>query len=157
VLRSPEDDEQTDLDSVTAADILGGLDAGNREDETLMEPENKAQDDKMAGFLSFLNQKMQATAGATLGPQAIPPSPENTTWNMRVVRAGSIEDVTLQEHRKPDGRGSVWHHGSSTAPVPGPIGPSAQVPGTPVSTGPAPTPPADAPAPEPLDDKPEPD
>ncbi len=120
VLRSPEDDEQMDLPSATARDILQSTAAGTREQEALMEPGPAAQDDKMKGFLDFLNQNTQARAVASAGgPQAVPPSPENTTWNMRIVRAGQIEDVELHEEAGSDGQRPKWHHGAK-APLPEP-------------------------------------
>lgn len=117
VLRSPEDDEQMDLASATARDILQSAAAGTREQETLMEPEPAARDDKMKGFLDFLNRHTQAATAASSGPQAVPPSPENTTWNMRIVRAGQIEDVELHEEPGPNGQRPKWHHGAK-APLP---------------------------------------
>ncbi len=113
VLRSPEDDEQMDLASATARDILQNVESGTREQETLMGPEPVAQDDKMKGFLDFLNQNAKAVGG----PQAVPPSPENTTWNMRIVRAGQIDDVQLHEEPGPGGQSPTWRHGTP-APLP---------------------------------------
>ncbi len=153
VLRSPEDDEQTNLTVATAQDILGGSSSGIRDQETLMEPEPPAGDDKMQGFLDFLNKNMQAKAQASgQRPQAVPPSPENTTWNMRIVRAGKIEDVQLHGHTRPDGGDPTWHHGQR-APVPPPAGQYEPFPGTPAPTSPAPSGPAISPATE--EDEPE--
>ncbi|MDZ7615744.1 MAG: Flp pilus assembly protein CpaB [Patescibacteria group bacterium] len=119
VLRSPEDDEQVDLASATARDIMQASDSGDRDRETLMEPEpeSAAQDDKMKGFLEFLNQNAQAKAdGGTGGPQAVPQSPENTTWNMRIVRAGRVEDIQLHEESGATGQRPTWRHGEAPMP-----------------------------------------
>ena len=153
VLRSPEDDEQTNLAVATAQDILGGLSSGIRDKETLMEHGPPAEDDKMQGFLEFLNQNMQANAQASEQRlQAVPPAPENTTWNMRIVRAGEIDDVQLHGQTRPDGGDPTWHHGRR-APVPPPAGQYEPFPGTPAPTSPAPSGPAISPATE--EDEPE--
>lgn len=147
VLRSPEDDEQTNVAIATAEDILGGASSGIRDKETLMDPEPPAEDSQMQGFLDFLNKNMQAKAGAQTPaqrPQAVPPTPENTTWNMRIVRAGRIEDVQLQGQTGPDGGDPTWHHGT-TAPVPPPAGQYESFPGMPSPTGPAIDPPTEQP------------
>ncbi len=154
VLRSPEDDEQTNLTSATAQDILGGV-SGGRDRETLTEREPPAQGGEMQGFLDFLNKTARRTAGAqpsAQGPQAVPPAPENTTWNMRVVRAGTVEDVELHGQSGPGGRGRTWYGGRS-APIPPPAGQYPPFPGASATPGDTPAGPAiGPPAEEPDDD-----
>ncbi len=157
VLRSPEDDEQTTVATATAQDILGGAGASIRNKESLLEPEPQANDAEMQGFLEFLNQNKQANTGpegAAPGPQPVASTPENTTWNMRIVRAGRVEDVNLHEHSKPSGQGSTWRQGgaASAGSAGAPFGPSPPVPGpnetAPAETGPNETGPALGPPPE---------
>lgn len=157
VLRSPEDDEQASLATATAQDILGGPGAGNRDMETLVESELPAEDDQMQGFLDFLNENMHARAAAqssARGPQAVPPAPENTTWNMRIVRAGKIEDIQLYGDTKAGEHGLIWHHGAP-APTPPSDGQYQPFPGAPASTVPAPAGPTmTSPLEEPEDEMP---
>ncbi len=154
VLRSPEDDEQTNLTSATAQDILGGV-SGGRDRETPTDRESPAQGGEMHGFLDFLNKTVRTTAEtqpAARGPQAVPPTPENTTWNMRIVRAGTIEDVELHGPSGPGDRGRTWSGGRS-APIPPPAGQYPPFPGASEISGDAPAGPAmGPPQPEPDDD-----
>ena len=123
VLRSPEDDEQTELTVATAQDILRGFGGSVRDKEALMETGTWDPDGEMGGFLDFLRQKAGAGEDHTASvrrPQPVPPEPENTTWNIRIVRAGQVEDVELEEASKPDGRGSTWRHRPTAPPPPPP-------------------------------------
>ncbi len=144
VLRSPEDDEQATLATATAQDILGGANIGIRDRETLMEAESPATDDRMRDFLDFLNQNQQTKAegetppaAAVEGPRPVPPAPENMTWNIRVVRAGKIEDVQLHGQSRPGGHGPTWRHGAP-APMPPAGGLNQPFSGMPNPEGPVP-------------------
>lgn len=159
ILRSPEDDEQTNLTVATAQDILGGSSGGSRDKETLMESGPAAEDDKMQGFLDFLNNKLEEKEAGQpphQRPQAVPPSPENTTWNMRIVRAGKIEEVHLHEESEPGDHGPKWRQ-RMPAPIPPEVGQYQAGSGMPVSEGPAPAGPTVPPPIEELEDETDPE
>ncbi len=147
-LRSPEDDEQADLTVATAQDILRGFEGGVRHKESPVEPVSGIPDGQMQDFLDFVRQKAEAgedEEAAIPRPQPIPPAPENTTWNIRIVRAGRVDDVELEEASKPGGRGSTWRH-RPTAPPPPAAEPDGRSSAQPQQATPSGSPVGEAPA-----------
>jgi len=141
VLRSPEDDTESEHVMATAQDILGGSDKADRDEETLLdEPDaDGSKADGMADFLDFLNQAKdagQANAQPSQTPAGTPQTPtgpvqpDNATWNMRIVRAGDVQEVTLEESRDPSTGKSVWRDAGG-----GYMSPGSMVPGGAPATG----------------------
>ena len=131
ILRSPEDDAQTELASATTRNVLSGGEGADREQEALMQPEPK--DDRMADFMDFLDKNTKAETAPAESLQAVPTSPDNTTWNMRIVRAGQIEDVELHEQSGGAGQDATWRPNRvlPSAPAPDQPFPQAAPPTTP--------------------------
>jgi len=155
VLRPPDDESQSDDTSARYADILDP-EARDRQQETLMEPEEgPKQGDEMDGFMSFLNKQMQSAntpqsqTGATQQAAATPQmpngsvQPDNVTWNMRIIRAGDVEDVTLEKSADPLAGSTTWRHGGMGSGTPAATGGGVTPDGYAPFTG---APPADDPA-----------
>jgi pilus assembly protein CpaB len=97
VMRSPEDDEPSHTSGETAAGLFGNVEAGRKDKETLLlpDPAGEKAEKPNKGFLEFLNSVRANIAGAKAGhPQ---PAKESVHWSMKVLKAGEVNEVDLEE------------------------------------------------------------
>ncbi len=89
VMRSPEDDQQPPNVQARPSELVG-ISKTHREKESLVEPQAATPESRTKSFLDFLNSM---AAKAPAGP---PTDAKRSTWTVRVIKPGSVEDVQLE-------------------------------------------------------------
>lgn len=97
VMRGPDDDTKSNSNGTKSRKLLGGTDAGDRGNETLVK-EGESEKDAKKGFLDYLNKfRTQAVAAAkTVPPAQAEPQPEPARWSMRLLKGAELNDVNLE-------------------------------------------------------------
>lgn len=92
VMRSPEDDQQGVNAQARPSELLGIAKKSERDKESLLASSESNLNEKTKGFLDFLNTMKAKT------PAATPDDEANAlkTWNMRILKPDSVEDVQFK-------------------------------------------------------------
>ncbi len=102
VLRSPEDDEQIDVDESTLPELLGQTKGADREQE--LAATDTQDEEETSGFIDFLDNLAEQAAAAT--------EAETTPINrhiMRVYSGGQSQDIMLEHTGDPsDSSSTSW-------------------------------------------------
>jgi pilus assembly protein CpaB len=94
VMRGWDDDQQTPNARATPGELFGATTKTDRSKETLLESPDANLTDKTKGFLGFLNSMKGKPAGNS--PPPAEQSKPHETWTMRVLKPGSVEEVTFE-------------------------------------------------------------
>ena len=121
VMRSPEDDEQVPDVQVTPSELFGKAEKSQRDSESLMN--DSGTDKGKKGFLNFLDSmKDKLAAGAA------PPTDAQSTWTMRVLRPGEVDEVHFEEGQSEPGLNVEQWKMKGTLGNPAPRQPAMQLP-----------------------------
>ena len=122
VMRSPEDDEQVPDVQITPSELFGKAEKSQRDSESLMkDPET---DKGKKGFLNYLDSmKRKLAAGAA------PPTDAQSTWIMRVLRPGEVDEVSFEEGQSEPGSSAEQWKVKATSGNAAPRQPAMQPPG----------------------------
>jgi len=143
VMRSPEDDEQAPNAQATPDELFGAAGKSQRDKESLMEDNDAGKRER--GFLDFLDSmKDRLAAGAA------PPTNAQSTWIMRVLKPGEVDEVHFEEGRSGPGSNPEQWKMVGTSGNPAPRQPAMQPPRVveksdqqPPDTGETPVPPSE--------------
>jgi pilus assembly protein CpaB len=92
VMRGWDDDQQAPNARARPSELFGATTKTDRNKETLLEPPDSSLSDKTKGFMDFLKARPAGNAAPTTTEQ---PKPRET-WTMRMLKPGTIGEVTFE-------------------------------------------------------------
>jgi pilus assembly protein CpaB len=133
VMRSPDDDTDAPNAQASPMLLLGGVEKGERERESLAASPPEAEPPAGGGFLDVL-RAAQARMTAPRQPDALPADGESGSWMMRILRPDGVEDVVLEMNAAMAAAGTAgpsWKPWSPGGPAEAPPAPTAEPDGPP--------------------------